>query len=108
MSGILLLIDFVENRRLCSNAYITSPSEQESKVMDRLYSKEITPHNNENEAYTIDQWSFKETKLFETIMENFEENGSSCIFWRGSHFNAMENHAIYQKSGGGFPAYLFV
>ena len=48
--------------------------------MDKLYSKEITPHNNENEAYTIDKWSFKETKLFETIMEKFEENGSMAFF----------------------------
>ena len=48
--------------------------------MDRLCSHGIPPHKNENEAYTIDKWSFEETKLFETIMEEFEENGSMAFF----------------------------
>ena len=82
--------------------------------MDRLCSKEMAPHNNENEAYTIDEWSFKETKLFETIMEKYEENGSMAFFeevaismpWRTmssikNHYNILIKDMKLIKSSNG-------
>ncbi|XP_063948220.1 transcription factor SRM1-like [Daucus carota subsp. sativus] len=82
--------------------------------MDQLCSQDIPPHENENEAYTIDKWSFKETKLFETIMEKFEENGSMAFFeevaismpWRSmssikNHYNILINDIKLIKSSNG-------
>ncbi|WOG96011.1 hypothetical protein DCAR_0415341 [Daucus carota subsp. sativus] len=50
--------------------------------MDNSYIQEIPPHQNENDVYTADGWTFKDVKLFETIMLDFEENGSLQFFER--------------------------
>ena len=50
--------------------------------MDDSYNEEIPPHQNENDVYTADEWTFKDVKLFETIMLDFEENSSLQFFKR--------------------------
>ncbi|KAK1355705.1 transcription factor DIVARICATA-like [Heracleum sosnowskyi] len=49
--------------------------------MEGLYSN-LSQHPNENDVYTIDGWTFKDNKLYEKIMEDFEHDGSVAFFQR--------------------------
>ncbi|XP_074341293.1 transcription factor DIVARICATA-like [Apium graveolens] len=49
--------------------------------MEELFSK-IPQQPNENDVYTSDGWTFKDNKLYENTMAEFEDYGSAAFFQR--------------------------